>query len=95
MLSEPTSLPIPLSPFLETETPALIYLDSSPEQTHHTKIFENLRMVEDRICIIERQVELMKEDLAVLKEEHRLLKEHILSLPNLIGSHIQDALKNL
>ena len=41
------------------------------------------------------EFEVMKVELAVLKEEHRLLKEHLISLPNQIGSHIQDALRNL
>ena len=75
MLSKATSLPVPLSTCPEAETLTLTFADSSPEQFHHTEIFEDLRKAEERIGILEHEFEVMKVELAVLKEEHKLLKK--------------------
>ena len=73
----------------------LTFTDSSPEKSQHIEISGNLRRIEEKLGILVHEFEVMKAKFAVLKEEHRLLKEHLINLPNQIGSHIQDALRNL
>ena len=95
LLSEPTNDPVTVLASPETATPTLTIADSSPETPHHFEVAKYLRRTEDRLGYLGREFENMKVELAVLKEEHKSLKEHIIGLPNQIGSQIQEVLSNL